>query len=117
MGKKKTTKKIKGLKHKKIIIDGASVKTFNAFKEEFGINKLFPHKKLSVKTALLIRFDFFLKEKKQILGEAVKLSVIEDLKFLAQVNNFKFNRHKKKLPVRGQRTKTNAKTQKKFKRS
>ncbi|MBY0585367.1 30S ribosomal protein S13, partial [Candidatus Carsonella ruddii] len=42
------------------------------------------------------------------------ISIKESLKRIINLNNFKSFRHKKKLPCRGQRTKTNAKTRKKM---
>ncbi|WP_433927944.1 30S ribosomal protein S13 [Candidatus Carsonella ruddii] len=44
----------------------------------------------------------------------LKMLIKENLKRILNLNNFKSFRHKKKLPCRGQRTKTNAKTRKKM---
>ncbi|WP_458659101.1 ribosomal protein uS13 [Candidatus Vidania fulgoroideorum] len=50
--------------------------------------------------------------KKNILGIELKKTVFYNIKRLIYINCYRGNRHKKKLPVRGQRTRTNAKTSK-----
>ncbi|MGP4128214.1 MAG: ribosomal protein uS13 [Candidatus Carsonella ruddii] len=49
-----------------------------------------------------------------ILENDLKILIKENLKRIVNLNSFKSFRHKKKLPCRGQRTKTNAKTRKKM---
>ncbi|AFP84185.1 ribosomal protein S13 [Candidatus Carsonella ruddii HT isolate Thao2000] len=52
--------------------------------------------------------------KKIIIENDLKLLIKENLKRILNLNSYKSYRHKKKLPCRGQRTKTNAKTRKKM---
>jgi small subunit ribosomal protein S13 len=112
----KPAKKIKPLKHQKPLVYGVSEKTFTVFKKKTGINFRSNIKKTIKKKSISLKFNTFLQKKAVLLGNAVQLSVTEDLQFLSKLNNFKSIRHKKKLPTRGQRTKTNGKTQKKFRR-
>ncbi|XZR52960.1 MAG: ribosomal protein uS13 [Candidatus Carsonella ruddii] len=49
-----------------------------------------------------------------IVENDLKILIKENLKKIVNLNSFKSFRHKKKLPCRGQRTKTNAKTRKKM---
>jgi small subunit ribosomal protein S13 len=46
-----------------------------------------------------------------VVGSRLIQEKKENLKFLIDLNSYKGFRHKKKFPVRGQRTRTNAKTQ------
>lgn len=45
----------------------------------------------------------------------LKLQIRKNIKFLNQIRTYRGIRHHLKLPTRGQRTKTNAKTKKRFK--
>lgn len=45
----------------------------------------------------------------------LKLQIRKNIQFLNQIRTYRGVRHHLKLPTRGQRTKTNAKTQKRFK--
>lgn len=47
--------------------------------------------------------------------KVLKLQIRKNIKFLTQIRAYRGVRHHLKLPSRGQRTKTNAKTKKKFK--
>lgn len=47
--------------------------------------------------------------------KVLKLQIRKNIKFLSQIRAYRGVRHHLKLPSRGQRTKTNAKTKKKFK--
>ncbi len=42
----------------------------------------------------------------------LRREVVQNIKRLQEINSYRWLRHKKKLPVRGQRTKTNARTRK-----
>ncbi|MGX7586250.1 ribosomal protein uS13 [Candidatus Vidania fulgoroideorum] len=50
---------------------------------------------------------------KNKIGFDLKNKVKRDIKILLDINCYRGVRHKKRLPVRGQRTRTNAKTSKK----
>ncbi|BFI90969.1 30S ribosomal protein S13 [Candidatus Carsonella ruddii] len=52
--------------------------------------------------------------KKLIIENDLRILIKENLKKIINLNTFKSFRHIKKLPCRGQRTKTNAKTRKKM---
>lgn len=45
----------------------------------------------------------------------LKVQIRKNIKFLTQIRTYRGLRHAVKLPTRGQRTKTNAKTKKRFK--
>ena len=47
--------------------------------------------------------------------KALKLQIQKNIKFLHKIKSYRGIRHSFKLPSRGQRTKTNAKTKKRFK--
>jgi len=51
-------------------------------------------------------------EAKEIVEGDLKKRVNQDIKRLMDINCYRGKRHKMKLPVRGQRTKTNARTRK-----
>jgi len=52
-------------------------------------------------------------ELKKYLSEGdLRREVSQNIKRLQEINSYRGTRHKKKLPVRGQRTKTNARTRK-----
>ncbi len=50
------------------------------------------------------------------VGSFLQKEIRENIKRFLKIKNYKGIRHKNSLPVRGQRTHTNAQTQKKFKR-
>ncbi|WMC19226.1 MAG: ribosomal protein uS13 [Candidatus Carsonella ruddii] len=69
------------------------------------------------KTFYLKKFEIDLLNnfvKTLIIENDLKILIKENLKKIINLNSFKSFRHKKKLPCRGQRTKTNAKTRKKM---
>ena len=47
-----------------------------------------------------------------VLGDDLRIEVALNIKRLVEINCFRGTRHRKGLPVRGQRTKTNARTRK-----
>ena len=51
-------------------------------------------------------------ETELVVGGDLKKQVSQDIKRLMDINSYRGRRHKKGLPVRGQRTKTNARTRK-----
>lgn len=58
-----------------------------------------------------------IKELKKITIEGeLKKQIYSNIRRLIDINSYRGNRHKKFLPVRGQRTRTNSKTRKKNKR-
>ncbi|AQU89571.1 30S ribosomal protein S13 [Candidatus Carsonella ruddii] len=77
-------------------------------------------KKLNIQNKKLIKLNDL--EKKNLIDNIrtiiiendLKILIKENLKRILNLNNFKSFRHKNKLPCRGQRTKTNAKTRKKM---
>ncbi|AFP84005.1 ribosomal protein uS13 [Candidatus Carsonella ruddii] len=69
-------------------------------------------KTFNLKESEFILLNNFIK--KIIIENDLKLLIKENLKRILNLNNYKSYRHKKKLPCRGQRTKTNAKTRKKM---
>lgn len=108
--------KTKELKSARKLPYGLSLKTFNKFKKRSGINK---HLKLNGFLKLLkvrIRFISFLHQLNKLTGQKLITQTNEHIKFLKKIRNTAYFRHRFSRPVRGQRTKTNAKTQKKFKR-
>lgn len=96
----------------------------------FGITKIYGiGLKTSIKICNILNIDKKKKiyklteqEKKNIIEyirnitieNDLKILIKENLKRIINLNSFKSLRHKKKLPCRGQRTKTNAKTRKKM---
>lgn len=52
--------------------------------------------------------------KNLIIENDLRIFIKENLKRIINLNSYKSSRHLKKLPCRGQRTKTNAKTRKKM---
>ena len=49
-------------------------------------------------------------EKKMIVEGDLRRTKAQDIKRLKEINSYRGNRHKANLPVRGQKTKTNART-------
>jgi small subunit ribosomal protein S13 len=92
---------------------------------DFGINKnsnIKTYKKIGLNTRVfktilnnkqkkLIQKNFNIK----LFGKLLKQKIKNRIDFLIKNKTFKGVRHKKKLPARGQRTHTNAKTKKKIK--
>lgn len=85
---------------------------FNSFSKKFGLNKYFNKKKAKVRVLRLMdQISFKLTFDKNLISELIK-----SRKYLTEtVKNYKSNRHLLRYPVRGQRTKTNSSTRKKFK--
>jgi small subunit ribosomal protein S13 len=50
--------------------------------------------------------------KKHIIEGDLRREVAQNIKRLTEIGSYRGSRHKKRLPVRGQRTKTNARTRK-----
>ena len=50
--------------------------------------------------------------KKYIIEGDLRREISQNIKRLTEIGSFRGSRHKKRLPVRGQRTKTNARTRK-----
>ncbi len=122
--KKKDKKKQK--KQSKILRSGFGPNIFTTFKKELGVNKNIVLKKLKEKVILKKIFSKFLdnsikkteknkfktklKNSFPISEEAFKESKLIFLKNLNIIKNYRGIRHANKLPTRGQRSKTNAKT-------
>ncbi|ATX33386.1 30S ribosomal protein S13 [Candidatus Carsonella ruddii] len=77
-------------------------------------------KKLNIQNKKLIKLNEYEKQKlintirTLTIENDLKMLIKENLKRILNLNSFKSLRHKNKLPCRGQRTKTNAKTRKKM---
>ena len=82
----------------KIITFGIGIKTFDKCRCIHGINKLWPINKLEKKRIFTLKCYKYLHKIGKQKNQDLKIS---------------FYRHRHKRPARGQRTKTNAKTQKK----
>lgn len=121
-------KKLK-LKHKKqakVLRSGFGPNVFTVFKKEFGINKNIVLKKLKEKVILKKYFSRFLANAKEFVEknkfksrlklnfpvseEAFMETKLLALKNLKTLNNYRGIRHANKLPTRGQRSKSNAKS-------
>lgn len=105
--------------------DSSDFLGLNYFKKIFGINK----KKLK-KYCLFFGFNpraniVFLKNKytykiffkfiSEIFGKRLKKDIYRNIYFLWKIRSYRGLRHKVQLPSRGQRTKTNSRTKRKFK--
>lgn len=109
----------KGKKWKKKMPVGINLKTFLVFKKKDGINinysvvnSLSTVKNKVIENLINSRiYDWKKSKKVKKLGYEKK----GFFAFLRRIRNYKYYRHKFKLPVNGQRTKTNARTQRKFK--
>lgn len=99
----------------KLLTFGIGLKTFNRCRHTNGLNKFWPIKKLEKKKISNLKFYNYLQTLKNQKSQDLKKDLIKKLNFLRKIRNYKFYRHKYKRPARGQRTKTNAKTQKKIK--
>jgi small subunit ribosomal protein S13 len=91
---------------------GVGDSTFLGLKKKFGLNK-----NLTItKTMKEHQHQVLTAIERPIFGYKLKIKIKSRLSFLMdQVRNFRGIRHKYTYPVRGQRTKTNAKTKRKFK--
>jgi small subunit ribosomal protein S13 len=71
-----------------------------------------PFKKIGELTSAEIeQIQKLIEDQYKIEGE-LRLEVTQNIKRLKEINSFRGSRHAKNLPVRGQRTKTNARTRK-----
>jgi len=89
------------------------MKTFFKFKLKCGINKNLPVEFFKENHKIRRRFNHFIRKQDLLMDTRLFKSTKDDLQFIRQISNFTYSRHKFKLPARGQRSKTNAKTQKK----
>ena len=106
MFKKKEKKK----KRIKDLPNGTKSKYFVA-KQSTGINSRFATKKY--KKNLIVKhriYDYFYKIL-NINNLKIKENKLKNINYLKRINCYRGIRHKHLLPVRGQRTKSNAKTQ------
>lgn len=79
----------------------------DTFKNELGFNtRKYKPKKIDSERIDYIK-DLFSKNNIGVLQSDAVFSCIQELK---EINTFRGNRHRKKLPVRGQRSRTNGKT-------
>lgn len=58
----------------------------------------------------IVRIEKFVKEKGYLIGSDLSRDVQKNIKLQKQIKSYRGLRHLKSLPVRGQRTKTNART-------
>jgi len=91
---------------------GLSFSSVKFIFDEVGVNTKKP--RIKIKLNLLKKINILAKDICDEYTLPVKLREI--IKFYINLNNYKGSRHSKYLPVRGQRTHTNAKTRKKSKR-
>jgi len=110
---KKPEDYVKGVKWKKPLVDGLSVKTFFLFKKKYGVHRLLLVQHYAENHLIKKRWKKYIKAKNFLLGDTLLKEVKEDLQFIRHIANFTYLRHKFKLPARGQRSRTNARTQKK----
>jgi len=96
---------------------------FNTLKSLYGAHNL-SKRILTTRLGINSRLDYnYIKEKKfnqlntivnkSLVGKKLQESVKENVSFIKNIRTYKGLRHKASLPVRGQRTHTNAKTCKK----
>jgi len=117
MAKFKAKKKegfIKNLKEDKVLEKGIRFQTFLKFKKSVGVNLKLPLKNFQSNHKIKKRYGFFLQKKNFLRGQEPLKKLKADLQYIRQISNYTYSRHKYKLPARGQRTRTNAKTQKKI---
>jgi|TARA_Y100000782_G_scaffold115222_1_gene155694 small subunit ribosomal protein S13 len=79
--------------------------------QRFGLNPSNKDIKFKKKSNGAIVKSFHINE----YDKNLKLQIRKNIKFLNQIRTYRGIRHHLKLPSRGQRTKTNAKTKKRFK--
>ena len=66
-----------------------------------------------IETLSEVELDLIREElKKYVIEGDLRREVQQNIKRLQEINSYRGMRHKKRLPVRGQRTKTNARTRK-----
>jgi small subunit ribosomal protein S13 len=88
---------------------GLGLKKRISLRKIFGLNTRKKPRKIKIKQKNLIRKIL----SKNKIGKQLKIKVQNIIKFYVELKNYKGIRHKYKYPVRGQRTRTNAKTSKK----
>ncbi|MBP8016470.1 30S ribosomal protein S13 [Candidatus Gracilibacteria bacterium] len=89
-------------------IYGVGISLSRVILDSVGIEKTRKIETLSEEELDKIRDEI---KKYQIEGD-LRREVVQNIKRLQEINSYRGLRHKKKLPVRGQRTKTNARTRK-----
>lgn len=105
------TKNSKDFKHPKVLPDGIKFK-FECAKKAIGANfRLTISNYKKNKTFRNKVYTYFYK-KLDIVKNEIFQNKKKDIMFLTKINCYRGIRHKISLPVRGQRTKTNAKTEK-----
>ena len=92
-------------------IYGVNSKKVKNLCQKFGLNPSNKDLKLKKKNNAFIVKSFKVNE----YDKNLKLQIRKNVKFLNQIRTYRGIRHNLKLPTRGQRTKTNAKTKKRFK--
>lgn len=104
---------MKKIKKKSLKFDnarfGLGLKKKISLRKIFGLNIRKKPRKIKLKQKNLIRKIL----SKNKIGKQLKIKVQKIIKFYVELKNYKGIRHKYKYPVRGQRTRTNAKTSKK----
>jgi small subunit ribosomal protein S13 len=90
---------------------GINSKQLKGLCQKVGLNPQNKDFKLKKKNNLFITKYFKIDE----YDKNLKIQIKKNLKFLNQIRVYRGVRHGLKLPSRGQRTKTNARTKKKFK--
>ena len=90
---------------------GVSIKQVKKSGQKFGLNVFNTNFKLKKKNNIGIIKNFNVDE----YDKGLKLQVQKNIKFLHKIKSYRGVRHSLKLPSRGQRTKTNARTKKRFK--
>jgi small subunit ribosomal protein S13 len=90
---------------------GVSNKGVKELGKKIGLNYFNEDFKLKKKNNMFIIKNFKVNE----YDKALKLQIQKNIKFLHKIKSYRGIRHSFKLPSRGQRTKTNAKTKKRFK--
>jgi small subunit ribosomal protein S13 len=92
-------------------IYGVNSKKVKILCQKIGLNPFNKDIKLKKKNNGFVVKNFKIEE----YDKNLKLQIRKNFKFLNQIRTYRGVRHHLKLPVRGQRTKTNAKTKKRFK--
>lgn len=90
---------------------GVNIKEVKNLCQKFGLNPINMDLKIKKKTNSFIIKNFKVDE----YGKNLKFQINKNIRFLYQIRCYRGIRHNLKLPSRGQRTKTNGKTKKKFK--
>jgi len=105
----------KSEKYARKFVFGVSTKTFIKFKKTSGINTNLTIEQFKALILLKQKFTKFLHQQQIILDRFLLVELKEDLEFIRLIANYTYTRHKFCLPARGQRSRTNAKTQRKKK--